>query len=462
MTEYREFLETKKFSITPSGFEPYKLNEALFQWQMDVVTLAIKKGRFCLFTDTGTGKTAMQLEFADQVNRYTRRPVLILAPLAVTAQTKKEGRKFGYSVNICRHQSDIINGINITNYDMLEHFDPDKFSGIVLDESSILKHFTSKTRTEIIDSFKRTPYKLACSATPAPNDYMELGNHAEFMGVMTRTEMLSTFFYHDGGDTAKWILKGHAEDRFWEWCSQWAITIRKPSDIGYDDDGYDLPPLNVDEIIVNSEIGELDGQLMLVPIIASTLNERRQARRDSIYGRCELAANLISKDPDAQWLIWCDLNSESELLTKLTGGTEVKGADDREYKTSSLIGFADGQIKTLVSKPSIAGYGMNWQNCHNMVFVGLSDSYESMYQAIRRCWRYGQQYPVNVYIITSESEGAVRENIKRKEEQADEMFEKMARFSRDSIEKEVRKTYRETDEYNPTKVMVLPRWLMTA
>ena len=461
--KYDDFLKSKRFYIEPAGFNPVDIHKSmLFDWQKDVVTLAVKKGRFCLFTDTGTGKTAMQLEFARQVVKHTGRPVLILAPLAVTTQTKEEGLKFGYEVTVCRTQQDVTDGINITNYDMLEHFDADHFAGIVLDESGILKHFNSKTRSLIIETFVDTPYKLACSATPAPNDYMELGNHAEFMGVMTRTEMLSTFFYHDGGETAKWVLKGHAEDKFWEWVSNWAIVVRKPSDLGYQDDGYDLPPLNVEEIIVSSEIGELDGQLMLVPLMASTLNERRQARRDSLTDRCQMAVDLIQNDPDNQWLLWCDLNAESELLTKLSNGVEVKGSDDREHKSTSLIGFSHQDFKVLVSKPSIAGFGMNWQQCHNMVFVGLSDSYEMMYQAIRRCWRFGQTNPVNVYIITSEAEGDVRDNIARKEKQAQEMFEKMAAYSRASIEKEVRKTYRETDEYNPQKVMVLPKWIMSA
>lgn len=460
--DYEKFLKSKRFYITPTGFEPVAINDRLFQWQREVVTLAIKKGRFCLFTDTGTGKSAMQLEFAQQVHLHTNGPVLILAPLAVTTQTKEEGVKFGYAVNICRTQEDVVNGINITNYDILEHFEPDSFSGIVLDESGILKHFNSKTRTQIIDAFEKTPYKLACSATPAPNDYMELGNHAEFMGVMTRTEMLSTFFYHDGGDTAKWVLKGHAEDKFWEWVSNWAIVIRKPSDIGYEDDGYDLPPLNVNEIIVDSEIGELDGQMMLVPIMASTLNERRQARRESLHDRCQMAVDLINSDPNEQWLFWCDLNNESELLAKLSGGREVKGSNDRIYKAETLIGFTHKEFNVLVSKPSIAGFGMNWQQCHNMVFVGLSDSYEMMYQAIRRCWRFGQIKPVNVWIITSEAEGAVRENIARKERQAQEMFEKMAAFSRASIDKEVRQTYRDSDPYNTVKVMVIPKWLKSA
>lgn len=456
---YKEFLASKRFAIVPSGFEPREINERLFDWQKDVITLAVKKGRYCLFTDTGTGKSAMQLEFACQVTRHTGLPVLILAPLAVTNQTKKEGVKFGYEVNVCRTQDDVVSGINITNYDMLEHFDPRAFSGIVLDESGIIKHFNSKTRELIIDAFRDTPYKLACSATPAPNDYVELGNHAEFMGVMSRIEMLSTFFYHDGGETSKWVLKGHAEDKFWEWVSQWAIVVRKPSDLGYKNNGYDLPPLNVEEIIVESKCGEQDGQLMLVPAIASTLTERRSARRNSLESRCQMAVDLIKKDP-GQWLLWCDLNTESELLTRMSGGTEVKGSDDRDYKRDCLIGFSEKKFRIMISKPSIAGFGMNWQQCHNMIFVGLSDSYEMMYQAIRRCWRFGQTEAVNVYIITSESEGAVRENIRRKEQQSIEMFEKLALFSRASIEKEVRKTYRETEEYNPSVEMEIPRWLV--
>ena len=459
---YKEFLESKKFYIEPVGFDPLFIPDMLFDWQKDVVTVAIKKGRFCLFTDTGTGKSFMQAVYAENVHRYTNKPILILAPLAVTEQTKEEAAKLGINIKVCRDQSEIINGINITNYDMLDHFDPSVFAGIVLDESSILKHFTSKTRTQIIESFAQTKFKLACSATPSPNDYMELGNHSEFMGVMTRTEMLSTFFYHDGGETSKWILKGHARDAFWSWISEWAIAIRKPSEIGYNDIGYDLPPLNIQEIIVESENGEDEyGQQMLVPSLASTLTERRTARRDSMTDRCETAVSMMKNDPDSQWLFWCDLNAESELLTKLTGGHEVKGSDNRDYKSKTLLGFSHGEVKIMISKPSIAGFGMNWQNCHNMVFVGLSDSYESMYQAIRRCYRFGQKKPVNVYIITSESEGAVRENIARKEKQTEHVFSQLAKYSKATIEKEVRKTYRQTDSYKAIINMEVPIWLLT-
>lgn len=463
MIEYKQFLESKKFTFDPVGFDPIFMPDMLFEWQKDVVTVAIKRGRFCLFTDTGTGKSFMQSVYAENVHRHTNKPVLILAPLAVTEQTKEEAAKLGINIKVCRAQNDAINGINITNYDMIDKFNPSYFAGIVLDESSILKHFTSKTRNQIIEFFEKTQYKLACSATPSPNDYMELGNHSEFMGVMTRTEMLATFFYHDGGETSKWILKGHARNDFWAWISEWAIAIRKPSEIGYSDDGYNLPPLNIEEIIVKSESGiDEYGQQMLVPSLASTLSERRTARRDSLEDRCQTAAELMHNAPDDQWLFWCDLNAESEMLTKLTGGCEVKGSDDREYKSKTLLGFSHGEVKTLVSKPSIAGFGMNWQSCHNMVFVGLSDSYESMYQAIRRCYRFGQKNPVNVYIITSESEGAVRENIARKEKQTEQVFSELAKYSKATIEKEVRKTYRKTDSYEAIYKMEVPQWLMSA
>jgi len=272
--------------------------------------------------------------------------------------------------------------------------------------------------------------------------------------------MLATFFVHDGSDTAKWRLKGHAEEAFWQWMSGWALTIKTPADIGYDAAGYDLPLLNIIEHIVSSEVGEEDdGQQLLVPKLAATLNERRRARRDSLVERCQLAASLVD---DEQWLVWCDLNDESALLTKMTGGTEVKGADNPDYKAQALQGFSTGEVRVLVSKPSIAGWGMNWQNCHNMIFVGHSDSYEMVYQAIRRCWRFGQIWPVNVYIITSEAEGAVRENIKRKERQADEMYAKMARYSRASLEAEVKRVQQDTDIYHAEREMKIPSWLTAA
>jgi len=458
---YTEFIKSKKFTVKSNGFTPKRKNAKLFDWQQAVVQWACKKGRSAIFADCGLGKTAIQIEFGAEVASDTKRPVLIVAPLAVSTQTILEAEKFNRRVTLARSQEDVGDcGVYITNYEMLGHFDGAAFGGVILDESSILKQYSGKIRGQITEMFRTTPYKLECTATPAPNDYMEFGSHAEFLDIMTRPEMLATFFVHDGSDTSKWRLKGHAEENFWMWMSQWALTIKTPADIGYDASGYQLPPLNIVEHIVPSEAGELeDGQLMLVPRAAATLNERRQARRDSLENRCELAAGLLN---DEQWLIWCDLNDESALLTKLTGGVEVKGADKPEHKTTAMQGFSAGNVRVLISKPSIAGWGMNWQNCHNMIFAGHSDSYEMMYQAIRRCLRYGQEHQVNVHIITSEAEGAVRENIRRKERQADRMYEKTAQYSRASLESEVENAHREKDNYKAEEEMRLPKWLIAA
>lgn len=464
MDDYIKFLESKKNIVKSSGFETDKnmLNKNLFDWQKDIVYWALKKGKAALFEDCGLGKTLQQLEWANQVYKHTGGNVLILAPLAVSKQTKREGEKFGIEVNICRKQTDVKPGINITNYEMLEYFESDEFIGIVLDESSILKSFSGKIRNKIIETFVNTPYKLSCTATPAPNDYMELGNQSEFLGVMSRTEMLSTFFVHDGSDTAKWRLKGHAEDKFWEWVASWAVVIGKPSDLGYDDDGdFILPKLNMFEHIVEADkiIEMADGQLSLIPNIAQTLNERRTARRNSMEGRVKRAAELANNSNE-QWLVWCDLNAESEMLTKhIKDAVEVKGSDKNEYKENVMIEFAEGNIKALVTKPSIAGWGMNWQNCHNMIFVGLSDSYEMLYQAIRRCWRFGQEYPVNVHIVIGEQEGAVKSNIERKERDYQRMFDKMIKHTKDILSKEIHGTVRMSEEYKANKTMIIPQWL---
>lgn len=286
---YDEFIESKYLKAEKSGFDYISINNLLFDYQKDLVKWALKLGKSAIFANTGLGKTFMQLEWAKNVFEYTNKPVLILAPLAVSSQTIEEAKKIGIDVKYCKEQSDVINGINITNYERLENFNSDEFLGIVLDESSILKSFTGKYRQMIIDNFKHTPYKLACSATPAPNDYMELGNHSEFLNQMTRTEMLSMFFYHDGGNTSKWRLKGHAENRFWEWVSSWAAIVKNPEDLGYDGSKHNLPLLNETQIIV--ETNNNQGTLFAMP--ANTLDERRQARKDSLEARCQKAYDLI-------------------------------------------------------------------------------------------------------------------------------------------------------------------------
>jgi len=457
---YREFLEKKRVTTVSSGFEIDKaqLNPMMFDYERDITWWALKKGKAAVWSACGTGKTFVELEYGNQVYLYTGGDVLIVAPLAVTSQTVQEGAKFDFTVNPCRTQVDVKPGLNITNYEMIEHFDPDKFACIILDESSILKSFDGKYRTMLIEMFRNTPYKLSCTATPAPNDYMELGNHAEFTGVMSRTEMLATFFVHDGSDTAKWRLKGHAQEKFWEWIATWAVVLQKPSDLGYSDDGFELPALHIHEIIVESPKDEYS----MFPQIAQTLNERREARRNSLENRVAKAAELANSNNE-QWLIWCDLNCESDALKKaINGAVEVRGSDKPDHKINSAMGFSQGDIRALVSKPSMFGFGMNWQNCSNMIFTGLSDSYEQFYQGIRREWRYGQTKEVNVYIVISESEGAVKANIERKEKEAELMISEMVKYTQKILTAEIHGTIKETIEYNPQIEMILPDWLRGA
>lgn len=459
---YEEFLDKKKQTAISSGFEKPKeqMNKNLFDWQKDIVYWALKKGRAALFEDCGLGKTIQELEWAQSVSDYTGKPVLILAPLAVSEQTKREGDKFGYVVHVVRNKEEVKSGINITNYEILNHFDVSIFGGIVLDESSILKNFTGKIRTEIIESFRDTPYKLSCTATPAPNDFMELGNQSEFCGVMSRTEMLATYFIHDGGDTSKWRLKGHAQDKFWEWLATWAVVMTNPRDLGYDGNGFDLPELRTIQHVVKNDVNIVEGNFSLFAQVAETLNERRDARRESLESRCRKAAELIAEKPNEQWLVWCDLNAEADELKRvIDGSVEVRGTDTPEYKVETLNGFTTGYVRTLITKSSIAGMGLNWQGCHNMIFVGLSDSYEMMYQAIRRCWRFGQNHPVDVHIVTSEAEGAVKDNIDRKERQADLMTAEMVKHTRDILEQEIRGTVKISIPYNPQIEMIVPEWV---
>jgi hypothetical protein len=339
---------------------------------------------------------------------------------------------------------------------MLEHFDLNKFTGIVLDESSILKSYDGAFRNLIIESFKTTPYKLACTATPAPNDYMELGNHSEFLGVMSRTEMLSMFFVHDGGDTSKWRLKGHAIKRFWEWVASWAVMLQKPSDLGYSDKGFELPPLNIHQVTINIDKPNTGG---LFAVEALTLQERQTARRETAGERAAACAEIVNQS-DESWINWCNLNSESELLTKLiTKSVEIRGSDSPDKKEQVAKDFISGLVKKLNSKPSIFGFGMNWQHCYNVSFVGLSDSFEEWYQAIRRCWRFGQEYPVNVFVIVAETEGAVVANIRRKEADFERMLSEMVAATQEITKANIKATKRDTTEYNPQVEMIIPEWL---
>jgi hypothetical protein len=455
-SSYTQFLRSKLVSASPVGFEPDRLSARLFDFQRDITRWAVKRGRAALLEDCGLGKTPQQLEWARQVHAHTDKPVLIFAPLAVSQQTVREGTKFDIPVHICRQQSDVSAGVNITNYEKIEHFpNASQFGGIVLDESSILKGYDGKFRRHITDWARVIPYRLAATATAAPNDYMELGTHSEFMGVMNLTEMLATFFVHDGGDTSKWRLKGHAEDKFWKWVASWAVCIRKPSDLGYADEGFSLPPLHMHQETVQCDASTG----FLFPMEGQTLQERQQARRDSIGPRVARCADLVNANRD-QWLVWCNLNAESEALTDaIPGAVEISGSDSPERKEKAFMDFADGGIRVLVTKPKIAGFGMNWQQCSHMAFVGLSDSYEQLYQAIRRCWRFGQSREVHCHVICAETEGAVVRNIERKERQAQRMFEGMVDHMKEISREEIRGSERDYDGYQPTVPMEVPSWL---
>lgn len=460
--KYIDFIAQKRIRSVGSGFkvDREELNHHAFEWQKDIIRWMLQKGRCEGWEDCGLGKTLQQLDWAQQVCKHENTNVILLAPLSVAMQTKTEGEKFGIPVTIIENQADIKPGVNITNYEKLHKFDCSRFGGVALDESSCLKAYNSKLRAELIQKFENTPYRTGWSATPAPNDYMEIGNHAEFLGVMSRSEMLATFFVHDSGDTAKWRLKGHAEQKFWEWLASWAVVMQRPSDLGYPDEGYDLPPLNIHEHVVTVDRKEdADGQFRLLPPTTQTLNERREARKASLAQRVKKAAEIANATAE-QVLVWCDLNAESELLTESIGGAvEVKGSDSDRHKVDAMNGFSSGSVRVLVSKPSIAGWGMNWQNCNNEIFVGLSDSYEAWYQAIRRCWRFGQTQPVDAHMVISDAEGAVRENLRRKHAEAQRMMQEMVKHTKNILAADIRGTANMTEQYIAAKPIALPPWL---
>ena len=451
---YDDFLKQKEIVIADSGFNPTSLNENLFDFQRDIVTWALRKGKAALFEDTGLGKTIQQLSWADAVANHEHGSVLILAPLAVGKQTALEAEKFGIKAKLCESADDVELGINITNYEKLHRFNTDVFCGIVLDESSILKSYSGKTTNELINKFRYTKYKLACTATPSPNDFTELGNHAEFLNVMTMNEMLSMFFINDSSNGIGWRLKRHSVQDFFKWIAEWAIMIKSPADLGFDGSKYNLPKLNIETIITESPTP--DDQLFSTP--AETLQERREARKNSMDDRVKCAADIVSKSDD-QVLVWCNYNDESAALKKaIPNSYEVKGSDTPQYKEDGMIGFSKGEIKVLVSKPSICGFGMNWQNCHRIIFCGLSDSYEQFYQAIRRCWRFGQESQVDVYVIIGDAEMNVLNNIKRKQSNHEMMSVEMLKTINTVTKEKLYNMQFSHSTYKPQETMALPKW----
>ncbi len=445
--EYNKFLEQKKKQHIDSGFEidGSKLNHALFEFQKHIVKIALLKGKYAIFSDTGTGKTLMQLEWANHVRNKTQKPVLILAPLAVSGQTIKEGEKFGirvhrYHVTVDKNQIlDHTPEIHISNYEQLDNIDCSKFAGIVLDESSILKNFTGKYRNYIIERFKGTPYKLACTATPSPNDPMELGNHAEFLDVMSYHEMLSMYFIHDGGSTQKWRLKGHAIGEYYAWVSAWAIMLNKPSDIGFNDKGYDLPELHyVEDQIETPKIdnGKLvnDGHVNATDYNA-TLRQTKELRMNA-------TKKLIDKST-GQVIVWVKQNEEADYLRKILDGydyQEVRGSDKDIKKERALLDFAAGKYKILITKLKIAQFGLNFQSCNMQIFASLDFSFEGTYQGIRRSWRFGQMNEVFIHLITTDTMQNVFETINKKQTQHIKMQKEMTNAINSIYRKETNMT----------------------
>lgn len=454
--KYESFVAQKLTRAPATGLTTVPpLSDALFGFQRDIVRWALKRGRAAVFADTGLGKTRMQLEWARHVG-----DVLVLAPLAVAAQTAREGAAIGVPVTVCREADDVRPGVNVINYDRLHKIDPSRFRGVVLDESSIIKHHDAKTLGLLLEAFADTPFKLCATATPSPNDYTELGTHAEFLGVCSRAEMLSEFFAHDGGSTSDWRLKGHARAAFWKWVASWAALLRKPSDLGHDDAGYDLPPLTVRHHVIAADPETTKAAGLLFAAEAATLSERRNARKASVGARVAECAALVNGDSREPWVVWCDLNSESDALAAaIDGAVEIRGSNTTEEKEAALEDFAAGRVRVLVSKPSICGFGLNWQHAARMAFVGVTDSFEAYYQAVRREWRFGQTRPVEVHIFASELEGRVIANLKRKENDARKMSDELSAWTREAVMAEVRGQTRDTNTYEPARRMAIPSWL---
>lgn len=457
MRGYAEFLAAKSGLVEASGFDPSGLAPHLFPFQADLVRWALRRGRAALFADTGLGKTAMQIEWSRQVSNRSGGRVLVLAPLAVAEQTVAEADRFGVAIDHRRTgPSDA--AIQITNYELLHRFDPGLYAGVALDESSILKSQDGATRNALLAAFGATPYRLACTATPAPNDFTELGNHAEFLGVKTRSEMLAEFFVHDGGSTQDWRLKGHAEEAFWRWVCSWGAMVKRPSDLGHDDAAFVLPPLRMHERVVGVEHGDFKSEGLLFAPTAKTLAAQRATRRATADRRVEMASRIAGERD--QCLVWCELNGEADAATAaINGAVQVRGADDPEEKAERLLGFAAGRYRVLVSKPSIAGHGLNFQRCARMIFMGASHSFEQTYQAVRRCWRFGQTRPVDVYVIRAENEDAIVANYRRKEAAAERLGTQMVAHMRATMALEISSARREWTDHEARQAVAIPAWI---
>lgn len=459
---YRNLIARKRVAFEARGLKQWgALPPSLFPHQVHGVEFALRAGCAALFYDTGLGKTAMALSWGDQIARHTNKPVLMLAPLAVGHQHVREADRLGIDAKVIRDGSEVdTTRIYVLNYDRLDRIDPSKFGGVILDESSILKSFSGQTTRALIEMFSRTPYRLACTATPAPNDHTELGTHAEFLGVMRRDEMLPIWFIHDSADTGTWRIKGHAQDDFWGWVSSWARCVSSPSDIGFDDAGFILPELITHRHEVRADTSldtgsEKDGQARLFRIPENSATSIHREKRMTLDARADKIASIISAEPNEAWVVWCETNDEADALSAmLADSVEVRGQQSADEKEAKLVAFSSGQSRIIITKPSIAGFGLNWQHAARQAFIGLSFSYESYYQAVRRSWRFGQKRPVHVHIACADTERAVYEVVTRKAEDHGAMKDAMRRAMREaSNERKAKVTYQ------PKREASLPSWI---
>jgi hypothetical protein len=452
---YEELIAKKAFNRIEAGFVPASLNANLKSHQHAIVNWACQRGRAAIFADTGLGKSFMQLEWAHQVSQHTSKPVIIFAPLAVGKQTQGEAAKFGITSKAkYMREFDGVHRIVVTNYEMIDNFNPSDFAGIVLDESSILKGQSGAYRKKLTEFACKIPYRLSCTATPSPNDFMELGTQAEFLGIMSQAEMLAMFFTHDGSETQKWRLKGHGASKFWDWLATWSVVISSPADLGYDGKEYELPPLTIHEVILPS-----DNSNTLIADVAQGLSAARDAKRGSIVRRVKACADMINATDDS-WLIWGELNAETDMLSSMINDcVQVQGSDKLETKESRLMGFTDGKHKRLISKASICGFGMNWQHSSKMAFVGPTYSFEQFYQAVRRQWRFGQTNPVDVYIFMTEEETGIHSTMLAKMENDKIMRREMINVMGDAMRKEITGATKTISNYAAIKPARMPTFI---
>jgi hypothetical protein len=458
--DYRALVERSIVRNAKRGLiGPFAMPDAIREHQRHAVTFALEQGCSALFLDTGLGKSLCAFAWADNITAATGLPVLMLAPLGVVRQHAREAERFGYSATICREQSDVRPGLNLANYDRLHLFDPGAFGGIVLDESSIIKNFSGIVTRRLMEFASGIPYRLCCTATPAPNDHMELGQHAQFLGVMSSSEMLSRWFLADQSEMGRYRLKRHAVRSYWQWVASWARCAEHPSDLGGDDTGYILPTLDLRRHIVRVNIsddaGDEDGQALLFRMPSNSATSIHREKRKTADDRAKLIADLVASEPGECHLIWCDTDYDADAVRAvIPDAIEVHGRMTPEQKEDGLTAFSEGRARVLITKASIAGYGLNWQHCARQHFVGLSFSYEAFYQAIRRCWRFGQSREVVVNVACAETEEAIWQAISRKRDDHTTMKRAMRAAMAEAVEVRSLK-----QDYAPEKRAQLPEWL---